>query len=201
MHTRGIGLFSVAAATGLLLSGCATEKYVDEQVAAVNTRVEALGGRVGALESRVGELGGRIDTVDRTAQQALQQANAATKLAEGKLVYSVLSESDSVTFDTNRWNLTDEAKATLTAFADRLKGDNKNVFIEIVGHGDRRGSVNANRILGEKRALEVRRFLYDQGIPINKMETVSWGEERQVGQGNSAETLEANRRVVLRVLG
>ena len=59
-----------------------------------------------------------------------------------------------------------------------------------------------NRVLGEKRALEVRRFLSSQGIPLSHMETVSWGEER-VKNPNAAtdDTHEENRRVNIRVLG
>jgi peptidoglycan-associated lipoprotein len=113
---------------------------------------------------------------------------------------TVVSETDTITFDTGKWALSDEAKATLTAFAERLKGDNKKVFVEIVGHADARGDTDANRILGEKRALETRRFLFSQGIPLVGMQTVSWGEEQPTGTGASAEDLAADRRVVLRII-
>lgn len=204
MRLGSTGVLFAAAASGLLLSGCATHQYVDEQIAAVNSSLQQLSG---STDSRFQQLGARVDSVNGTAQQALQRANAAgetaaaaQKLAEGKLVYAVVSESDSVSFNTNQWSLSKDAQATLTAFADRLKSENKNVFVEIVGHGDPRGSVYANRVLGEKRALEVRRFLTDQGIPLNKMATVSWGEERSTATGTSAAALAADRRVTLRVL-
>jgi peptidoglycan-associated lipoprotein len=199
MQLRTMGLMGAATAA-LLLSGCATESYVDEQVAAVNGRVEALGGRVGGIESGLQQTNARIDGVDRNAQAAMQEASAAGKLAQGKLVYTVLSEQDAVTFDTNKWKLSQEAEATLSAFAERLKAENKNVYVEIVGHGDPRGSVYNNRVLGEKRALEVRRYLTAQGIPLVHMETVSWGEERQKDDGGVTND-PAERRVVLRVLG
>lgn len=186
-----------AATAGLMLSGCATQDYVDQQIAGVNGRIQELGTRT---DTRFQEVNTRLDATDRTAQTALQRADAATKLAEGKLVYTLVSESDEVSFATNKWNLSTEAQATLTAFAERLKSENKNVYIEIVGHGDPRGSVYANRVLGEKRALEVRRFLTSQGIPLNHMETVSWGEERPEAEGGSAAANAANRRVTLRVL-
>jgi peptidoglycan-associated lipoprotein len=204
MHIRTpIILFAATAA--LALGGCATESYVDEQVAAVSGKVAELASHT---DSRFAEMGGRVDAADRNAQAALQAANGATqqassaqKLAEGKLVYAVLSQSDEVNFDTNKWKLSDEAQATLTTFAERLKTDNKSVFIEIEGHGDPRGSVYNNRILAEKRALEVRRFLTSQGIPLAHMETVSWGEERPGTAGTTSDDHAANRRVVLRVLG
>lgn len=193
LRRTGVGLLAVAA-MGLMTSGCATEAYVDQQIATVNGRIEQLGGQVT-------QLSGRVDANASGVQAAQTRADEAHKLAEGKLVYSVLSDSDYVSFDTNKWKLSSEAQATLTAFADRLKSENRNVYIEIVGNGDSRGSVMSNRILGEKRALEVRRFLTAQGLPLGHMETVSWGEERQVQQGTSAEAMAANRRVTLRVLG
>jgi peptidoglycan-associated lipoprotein len=194
-------LLGITAVAGLGLAGCATEAYVDEHIANVDSKIAAVDGRVGSLEGQVTQVSSRVDGIDRASQDALQQANAAGKLAAGKLVYQVISEQDAVTFDTNKWKLSSEAQATLTAFAERLKSENKNVYIEIVGHGDPRGSVYNNRILGEKRALEVRRFLTSQGLPLTHMETVSWGEERQVEGAEGAEANQVNRRVTLRVLG
>ena len=179
----------VVVAGGLALSGCATEAYVDEHVAAVNSRVDA-------VDSRVTALSGRVDQVDQTAQAASAKADAAQQ----HLVRTVISESDTITFETAKWTLSDEAKATLTAFADKLKADNKPVFIEIVGGADARGDTDKNRILGEKRALETRRFLSSLGIPLSNMETVSWGEERLAAGGATAEEQALSRRVVLRVL-
>jgi peptidoglycan-associated lipoprotein len=188
------GVAAVAVvASGLALSGCATEKYVDEQVGAVSSRVGALEGQVSALSSRV-------DGVDKTAQAAGQRADEAYTLAKGKMGRTVVSESDTINFETAKWDLSDEAKATLTAFAERLKADNKKVFVEIVGNADPRGDNDKNRILGEKRALETRRFLFSQGIPLANMETVSWGEERPAATGETPEDLAASRRVVLRVI-
>ncbi|KQY35910.1 hypothetical protein ASD21_00250 [Caulobacter sp. Root1455] len=179
---------AVVVASGLALSGCATESYVDEHVAAVNARVDAVDARVTALS-------GRVDEVDKTAQAASAKADAAQQ----HLVRTVVSDTDSITFETAKWDLSDEAKATLTAFADKLKADNKPVFIEIVGGADTRGDTDKNRVLGAKRALETRRFLSSLGIPLSNMETVSWGEEHPTAVGTPEEDA-SSRRVVLRVL-
>jgi outer membrane protein OmpA-like peptidoglycan-associated protein len=188
------GVAAVAVvASGLALSGCATEKYVDENIAVVNSRIDG-------VDSKVNALSGRVDQVAGSTQAAQARADEAYALAKGKMSRTVVSESDTINFETNQWKLSDEAKATLTAFADRLKADNKKVFVEIVGNADTRGENDKNRILGEKRALETRRFLFSQGIPLASMETVSWGEERPVATGNTPEDLAANRRVVLRII-
>lgn len=195
----GILAAATVAAAGLALSACATENYVDEHVAAVNSRVDQTDARVAALSSRV-------DGVERTAQEGLQRANAANALAQtkadAKFVYSDTGEGTSVQFATNRWALSQDAEATLTAFAEKLKSENKNVYVQIVGHGDPRGSVMHNRELGAKRALQVQRFLADQGVPLNRLDVVSWGEEKVANPSDrSSEALQQSRRVDLVVVG
>ena len=89
----------------------------------------------------------------------------------------------------------DEAKATLTALAERLKGENKNVYLEIRGHTDNYGGRLANRQLGRERAANTARFLADQGVPGNKMQLGSWGEDTPTATEKTAEARAENRRV------
>jgi len=176
----------------LALGGCATEDYVDKHVAVVNDRVASLEGRV--------------DGVDKTAQEALQRANdaaaqAATK-ASGKFIYSDMGTGLSVLFATGKYTLSADVETTLKQFAEKLKADDKNVYVEIIGHGDPRGSITLNRTLGRMRGLAVRRYLADQGIPLFRMEVVSWGEEKVPNPTDrSAEALQQSRRVDLIVKG
>lgn len=195
----GVLLAATVVAGGLALSACATESYVDQHVAAVNTRVDETNAQLTAL-------GSRVDGVARTAQEGLTRANAAHALAEtkadGKFVYAAAGEPTSVLFATNSWTLSSDAQATLTAFAEKLKGDNKAVYVEIHGHGDPRGSVAHNRELGARRALEVQRFLADQGVALNRMDVVSWGEEKVPNpKARTPEELQQSRRVDLVVKG
>jgi outer membrane protein OmpA-like peptidoglycan-associated protein len=215
MGYRVAGFFGAVAVAGLMASGCATEKYVDDrvaelsskidgvssQVAQVSSKVDQVGGRVEQVNAKVDAANGRIEQVNASTQAAGKRADDAYKLAQGSLTRTVLAEDDSITFDTNKWALSEEAQAKLTSMAQQLKAQNKNVFLEIVGNGDPRGSTMNNRVLGEKRALEVRRFLSSQGIPLSHMETVSWGEERLKNPERSDTAHEENRRVLIRTLG
>ncbi|MFL5297924.1 MAG: OmpA family protein [Phenylobacterium sp.] len=181
------------------MSACATEDYVDHHVGLVNARVDETNSKVDALS-------GRVQTVAQGAQAAGQHAEAAYALAstksEAKFNYADTNQGASVTFDTNKWALTDEAQATLTALAEKLKTANKDVYVEIVGHGDPRGSVMANRVLGAKRSLEVQRFLAGQGVALGRLSVVSWGEEKTANPNDrSPEALQANRRVDVIVKG
>ena len=84
---------------------------------------------------------------------------------------------NSIQFDTAKSDLSQDSQAKLTAFAEKIKSDNQNVYIEIQGHGDSRGSARRNMELGARRADVVRRYLMDQGIPLYHMSTISFGEE------------------------
>jgi outer membrane protein OmpA-like peptidoglycan-associated protein len=168
------------------LSGCATKKFVDEQVAVVDTKVT--------------EQGTRIEGLDRTTREALERAQAAGKLAEGKFLYSMVLSDDSVKFRIDKYELSPEAQAALTQFAEKLKGENKNVYVEIQGHTDNTGATAYNQQLGEERAEEVRLFLNRQGIALNRIGTISYGEEAPVASNSNRAGRQQNRRVVLIVL-
>ena len=54
--------------------------------------------------------------------------------------------------------------------------------------------------LGQSRAEAVRRFLSDQGIALNRMATISYGETKPVAPNNTREGRAQNRRVAIVVL-
>jgi outer membrane protein OmpA-like peptidoglycan-associated protein len=175
-----VGAIALAATS---LGGCATKKFVNEEVA--------------GLESRHGP---RLDQLDKTSREALQRADAAGKLAEGKFVYAMTLSDDSVKFRFDKWELTPEGEAALTQLIEKLKSENKNVYIEIQGHTDSTGKPEYNRILGERRAEAVHRFLSMQGVALNRMSTISYGEDSPVAPNNTRAGRQANRRVVVVVL-
>lgn len=191
---------AVVTASGLLLSACATEDYVNMHVGAVNMRVDETNARVSALDQRVGTVEQRVGAAEQAAANAQKTADAAAIAAKGHFNDQVMDQQ-SVLFDTAKWKLSPEAQMTLTALASKLKDANQNVFIEIIGHADKRGGAEFNLRLGARRALAVRKFLVDQGVPLNRTEILSWGLERPKEQGRSPEALQANRRVDLIVKG
>ena len=171
---------------GLSVSGCATKKYVNTQVGAVNERVSA-------HDTQIGEL-------DKTSKEALDRAIAAGKLAEGKFQYALVLSDDSVKFPVNAATLSPEAEQRLSEFTEKLKADNKNVYLEIQGHTDKSGSKEYNDELGEKRAETVRKFLSQHGVALNRMATISYGQDAPVAPNETREGRAQNRRVVVMVL-
>jgi len=166
-------------ALGFAASGCASHRFVRDQVEVVDNRVTQ---------------------VEGTAGQALQRANDAHKLAEGKFLYQVVLSDDSVKFPTDASALSPEAEQRLAQFAQRLQGENKNVYLEIQGYTDATGPVEYNNQLGEQRAEAVRRFLNRQGVALNRMATISYGPEEPVASNDTPEGRSQNRRVTIVVL-
>lgn len=186
------------------LSGCATKRFVGEEVskssAASERRISEVQTQVETAQSRVREHDAKLAELDKSTRDALERAEAAGKLAEGKFVYSLVLSDDAVKFPVNRHELSKDAEAKLMEFAERLKGENKNVYLEIQGHTDSSGPDMYNLELGEARAEAVRRFLSKQGIALNRMSTISYGEEDPVSKNTSRKGRAQNRRVVVVVL-
>jgi outer membrane protein OmpA-like peptidoglycan-associated protein len=111
----------------------------------------------------------------------------------------VLSD-DAIKFRVDKAELTPEAEARLAAFTEKLKSENKNVYVEIQGHADSTGPTAYNEHLGEERAEAVRRYLNRQGMALNRIGTISYGEEAPVAPNNTRAGRAQNRRVVLIVL-
>jgi outer membrane protein OmpA-like peptidoglycan-associated protein len=191
MQTIKPTIFAVTiAAAALGLGGCATKDYVNEQVAASDARTQ----------TTLGQHQTHLSQLDQTTQDALNRANAAGKLAEGKFLYSMALSDDSVKFPVDSAKLSPEAEQRLTAFAEKLKTDNRNVYLEIQGHTDARGSDTLNQRLGAERAEAVRLFMNQHGVPLNRMSTISYGKKDPVADNKTRTGRAQNRRVLLIVM-
>jgi len=194
MNIRRAVLNTAAIAVGAIaLAGCATKDYVNEHVATVDARVTATQSQVDKHETRLTQL-------DQATKDALDRATAAGKLAEGKFLYSMVLSDDSVKFPVDSSKLSPEAQQRLTDFAEKLKTDNRNVYVEIQGHTDGRGSDAANMKLGEARAEAVRLFMNQHGVPLNRLSTISYGKADSVADNKTKAGRAQNRRVVLIVM-
>ncbi|WP_447908913.1 OmpA family protein [Brevundimonas bullata] len=186
LTSRAVAASAVVVLVGLTASGCASHRFVRDNVAVVDERVT--------------QVDSHLTQVEGTAGEALARANAAHKLAEGKFLYEVVLSDDSVKFPVNRDALSPEAEQRLAELVQRLKAENRNVYLEIQGHTDSSGDTRANEQLGQSRAEAVRRFLSDQGIALNRMATISYGETKPVAPNNTREGRAQNRRVAIVVL-
>ncbi|MGE0725160.1 MAG: peptidoglycan-associated lipoprotein Pal [Alphaproteobacteria bacterium] len=102
---------------------------------------------------------------------------------------------DRVFFDTDRSDLSPEARETVGRQAEWLRRF-PNVRVTIEGHADERGTREYNLALGERRAVAVRNYLVALGIPANRVSTLSYGKERPAVVGSNDSAWAQNRRGV-----
>ena len=185
------------SASAIMLSGCATKDFVNQQVSAEDAKVQS---SLQSTQGQVNQQQGHLAQLDKSTQDALDRATAAGKLAEGKFLYSMVLSDDSVKFPLDSSKLSPEAQQRLSDFADKLKNDNRNVYLEIQGHTDSTGPDNLNMRLGEERAEAVRLFMNQHGVPLNRMATISYGKSDPVTDNKTRADRAQNRRVVLIVM-
>ena len=98
-------------------------------------------------------------------------------------------------FDTDMSNIREDGRQTLNRQAEWLK-KYTNYQITIAGHCDERGTREYNLALGERRANAAKQYLVAQGIPAQRVQTISYGKERPDPVGSDEAAWARNRRAV-----
>jgi len=207
-------LLLVAGVSALLLTGCVTNKKFESTVSDVTTRMDGIQGTIEDQGQRIDKLNQRDDEISNEVQQvssnvnqvnertgqALTKAEEAHKLARGKVIWKVTLTNRDLRFGSGKTQITDEGHQVLDDFIERLKALDKMVFLEIQGHTDSTGSEIYNKELGQKRADAVRDYLHEQGVPLNLMQSISYGESKPIAENSSRDGRAQNRRVEILVL-
>ncbi len=103
-------------------------------------------------------------------------------------------------FDFDSAAIRDEYRALLEAHANYLKQE-PNAAVVLHGHTDERGSREYNLALGQRRAESVLRALNLLGVAENRMEAVSFGEEKPLVEGQNELAWSQNRRTEIHYVG
>ena len=98
-----------------------------------------------------------------------------------------------VFYDFDSYDLRDDARQVLREDA-RALAERPKIQVVIEGHCDERGSESYNLALGDKRANVAKEFLVSQGISPDRIETISYGEERPFAPGHDDAAWSQNRR-------
>lgn len=130
----------------------------------------------------------------QVSQESLEQDEAQGPEA-GTQEHLVVNVGDRVFFDFDKSNLTPEAEKTVERLAAWMK-DYPTTSLTVEGHADERGTREYNLALGARRANSVKDYLVVLGIAPDRIETVSYGEERPAVLGSNADAWAKNRRAV-----
>ncbi len=169
-HSRFAKVAALAVLSGAIAitSGCATKRATSEVVVAP---LGIPGGQVGYSGAVLVDNPGMV-------------VSAADNLQA--VVY----------FDFDSSNITAQAASVLNQHTNLLNS-NPAAGVLIAGHTDERGSREYNIALGERRAQAARDYLANQGVAINNIQVISYGEERPSATGMTEAAYAQNRRAEL----
>ena len=103
---------------------------------------------------------------------------------------------EDVHFDFDRYTLRPEATRVLDEAVAALRED-ATLRVTIEGHTCNIGTSEYNLALGDRRANAVKDYLASRGVTADRMQTVSYGEERPKYDNAREETRRLNRRAAL----
>ncbi len=137
----------------------------------------------------------------RTTAAAVTAASATPTPAKPAAVVAVSPLKDPnnilskriIYFEYDKDAVKGEFQAIVQAHAKYL-ADNRGRKIRLEGHADERGSREYNMALGQRRADAVRKATNLLGVGNERMETVSFGEDKPRAQGNDESAWSQNRR-------
>jgi peptidoglycan-associated lipoprotein len=133
------------------------------------------------------------EQVTAPVTETLSTEDVSSELPEDLMVLNQRGYLEDVFFETDRYDLTPEARGVLAKNASWLL-QYPTVLMLIEGHCDERNTREYNLALGERRASAVRDYLKSLGIAGDRMRTISYGEERPFALGHNEEAWRLNRR-------
>jgi outer membrane protein OmpA-like peptidoglycan-associated protein len=199
-----------------MLGGCATKKYVAQQVQPVNQKVDQVNSQQQATAKQLEDTDTRLSGTDELAKGA--DANASKALGQinetnGRVdnmntqitqINSTLGNLDdykqagtaTINFKSNSATLTPDATQALDGFVQGHVGSAKRYFVAIEGFTDKVGSSAYNLSLSRRRAEAVQAYLVGQhSIPLFRVQIVGFGKANPVDEGKSRNARAKNRRV------
>ena len=137
-----------------------------------------------------------VPAVESSGEKVDELAQTET-ITPGELAAEKLAAIEpSVYFDYDKYEIKDQFSLTIEAFSEFMRTNpGSNLMIE--GHCDERGTIEYNIALGQKRADAVKSALVAMGIDGNRIETISYGEERPRSNVKSETGFSINRRADL----
>jgi peptidoglycan-associated lipoprotein len=202
-------------------TACATKKFVRGEVGQVNDKVDTLSRsleetqeRTKANEAKIGEVDQKVAQADQKAVAAGRTADAAgaaaaavntradaIEKASKRIVYEVVLNEEKGNFKFGKSAMPENVSGELDQLVQQLKANPNGAYIEIEGHTDNVGPKDVNYKLGLERAEAVKRYLYENHqVPLHKINVISYGEEKPVGDNKTKDGRAQNRRVVIKVL-
>jgi len=201
----------------ILASGCATKRYVAQQVGPVNAKVGDVDKNLQNTqktmeedERKLGATDEKATSADSRSTDALNRADAASKKADqvrsdlrnelnGRIAdlddYKSAGEA-TLLFKFNSDKLTEEARQALDQLVTSQANALKRYFVAIQGFTDKTGTPEYNLDLSRRRAQAVQTYLVGKAnVPVYRIQIVGLGKDKPVNDQKTRADRSKNRRV------
>jgi outer membrane protein OmpA-like peptidoglycan-associated protein len=189
-------------------------RAVESRAAPLEDRASNTETKLSQVEQNAQRLSGQMDELAAVANTAKGGARAAQETADSA-VAGVTATNDrisalddyvpqtvlAVNFKPGSSTLSADSKAKLDEIATKAL-NSKGYVVEVSGFADATGNVNQNRVLSQRRADTVIRYLVENhSIPLRRIVTpYGFGESNPVAENNSRAGRAQNRRVEVKLL-
>jgi OOP family OmpA-OmpF porin len=212
---------AVVLAGMVMLGGCATKRYVAQQVDPVDKKVSDVDQKqqgtqkqLDQAETKISATDEKASAADSRAGDAISRADAASKKSDtvrdqlrGELNDRISNLDDyktagdaTVLFKFNSSELADDAKQQLDTLVSGNITNAKRYFIAIQGFTDKTGPAEYNLQLSRRRAEAVQTYLVGaKNVPVYRIQIVGLGKDKPVNDQKTKDDRGKNRRVEVTV--
>jgi peptidoglycan-associated lipoprotein len=215
MQVGNLGKIIVTSMLVTFLAACSstgetTDATASTQAAQMAAEAAALAETQALEEAQVqAQVQAQAEAQAQAQAQAQAAADAAQKAANDAATADAAQQQQAqdaaqalahvIYFDFDQSTIKTEFRTALNGHAAYLS-QNPSARIVLEGHADERGTREYNIALGERRGNAVSRYLVVQGVSVDAIEVVSFGEERPVNAGQDSASWSENRRVEIRYI-
>lgn len=179
---RWLKVASLITIFAFLTGGCAKKAVTTDK------GMEEPSSTAATMRADTGEGMGSTETLESKGWDATG-ASSNAKILEGRTHAPMLP----VYFDFDKSSIRADQQGRIKGNADYLTSEPQ-TRVRIEGNCDERGTNEYNMALGERRALSAKKYLVNMGIAANRMDTISYGEERPLNYGHDELAWSQNRR-------
>lgn len=177
-------------ATALLLASCADKPK--QELTAAPAEKPAAAQQVAPAPVNDDSLKRAALEAENLENQRLENQRSALEEMMNRLM------SEEIYFEYDKAVLTEKAKDLLSQGGEILAKEPK-LWVEVEGHTDARGTEAYNLSLGGKRAQSVVEYLVNYGVAADRLQSISFGEEKPKVQGVTEDAYAQNRRAKFNV--
>ncbi len=178
---RNVSSYFIILVASFAITACGGRGYtaVDEDIL-----VEPVGGLAGSELDADDISTSGLDSGSSLSTSGLDSIYGDTDLLNRRVIY----------FEYDSSSLTLESEAIIQAHAQYLNTVS-GVAVTLEGHTDERGTREYNLALGENRAKAAFTVMQAVGLGSERIQIISYGEERPVSLGSDESAWNLNRRV------